>query len=182
MATDGTLVRSRTVATFAHHSSRLVAIGYLMICTALALTALVPRCIGWQATVVVGNSMRPALRPGDVLVYRHPTPEQLIPGQLVIVRDGSRPDGLLAHRMVGFAPNGDLRTKGDANPISDSVPVPPSAVVGAARLVVPYVGLPTLWLTHRSGWLIAWAASIVLACYLAPRSASRPTQRRMFNA
>ena len=145
----------------------MLAIGYLTICTGLAVIAYAPLCAGWRATVVAGNSMRPALRPGDVLVYQRPTPERLVTGQLVITRDQSQPDGLLAHRLAGVAANGDLRTKGDANEISDSSPVSPNAVAGVARIVVPYIGLPTLWRKHDSGRLALWAGSLTLAGCLA---------------
>ena len=173
MATDRLVPQPSLGAALAitQQAGRLLAIGYLAICAGLAVIAFAPLCAGWRATVVAGDSMRPALRPGDVLVYQRPTPERLITGRIVITRDRSQPDGLLAHRLAGFAANGDLRTKGDANEAKDSTPVPPDAVLGAARLVVPYVGLPTLWREHDRGRLALWAGSLTLAGYLALRAA-----------
>ena len=178
MATDRLAPHLGTALTIAQRTPRLLAIGYLALCTGLTVTVFAPMCAGWQATVVAGNSMRPALRPGDVLIYQHPTPERLTTGQLVITRDRSQPDGLLAHRLAGVASNGDLRTKGDANEARDSTPVPPDAVLGVVRLVVPFIGLPTLWRKHDSSRLALWAGSLTLAgCLVLQATRRRPPIR-----
>jgi signal peptidase len=156
-------------ATVALRLCRGGAIGYLAACVALAAAALLPLAAGWRATVVSGDSMRPALRPGDVLVHQPPVPALLAPGRLLVVRDAAAPHGLLAHRLARVEPDGDLRTKGDANPVVDSTPVAPGDVVGVARLVVPYAGLPALWRAGDGdgGRLAAWLGSVVLAGLLA---------------
>jgi hypothetical protein len=56
------------------------------------------------------------------------------------------------HRVVGIETDGSgavaFRTMGDANSSPDSTPVPADHVLGVARLVVPYAGLPKAWAVH----------------------------------
>ncbi|QXE35827.1 signal peptidase I [Streptomyces sp. GMY02] len=103
--------------------------------------------LGWTAGVVQSGSMRPALAPGDVVLYQPPprdrTPEV---GHIVLTEDPTRPNRLLTHRVYHVLPNKSLITKGDANSAPDSTPVRPAALQGVARLRVPWIGLPVqLW-------------------------------------
>ncbi|MGW1106842.1 signal peptidase I [Streptomyces sp. NPDC002540] len=103
--------------------------------------------LGWTAGVVQSGSMRPALMPGDVVLYQ-PPPHDRTPavGQIVLAQDPTRPGQLLTHRVHQVLPNNDLITKGDANSAPDSTPLRPTALQGVARLRVPWVGLPVqLW-------------------------------------
>jgi hypothetical protein len=56
----------------------------------------------------------------------------------------------VTHRVVatGKDPTGVVAytTQGDANQVPDSGAVPHDQVVGAVRMVVPFVGLPQMWL------------------------------------
>ncbi|MFE1959986.1 signal peptidase I [Streptomyces sp. NPDC059479] len=103
--------------------------------------------LGWTAGVVQSGSMRPAIAPGDVVLYQ-PPPRDRTPavGQIVLAEDPTRPGRLLTHRVHQVLPNNDLITKGDANSTPDSAPVRPAALKGVARLHVPWIGLPVqLW-------------------------------------
>ncbi|MEU6009804.1 signal peptidase I [Streptomyces sp. NPDC047453] len=103
--------------------------------------------LGWTAGVVQSGSMRPALMPGDVVLYQ-PPPRNRTPavGQIVLAQDPIRPGHLLTHRVYQVLPNNDLITKGDANSTPDSTPIRPTALQGVARLRVPWVGLAVqLW-------------------------------------
>ncbi|MFD7900256.1 signal peptidase I [Streptomyces sp. NPDC059743] len=103
--------------------------------------------LGWTAGVVQSGSMRPAIAPGDVVLYQ-PPPRDRTPavGQIVLAEDPTRPGRLLTHRVHQVLPNNDLITKGDANSTPDSAPVRPAALKGVARLRVPWIGLPVqLW-------------------------------------
>ncbi|MEV0493864.1 signal peptidase I [Streptomyces atratus] len=103
--------------------------------------------LGWTAGVVQSGSMRPALMPGDVVLYQ-PPPRDRTPavGQIVLAQDPTRPSRLLTHRVHQVLPNNNLITKGDANSTPDSTPIRPTALQGVARLRVPWIGLPVqLW-------------------------------------
>ncbi|GGK46304.1 hypothetical protein Ppa06_02440 [Planomonospora parontospora subsp. parontospora] len=118
------------------------------------VASLAPVLFGWQSQVVMSGSMMPALRPGDVVIVEPTGADQAVPGVMVLVDNPARPDSTLIHRVVEHAPGKALITKGDANKDIDSTPVPESSVIGLPRLLVPYIGLPALWLhEHRYGLL-----------------------------
>lgn len=58
-----------------------------------------------------GGSMLPAIAPGDVLTFHACTPEQLVPGQVVLVRQA---EGFVVHRLLRCTADGQLITRGDA--------------------------------------------------------------------
>ncbi|MEV7868740.1 signal peptidase I [Streptomyces sp. NPDC088124] len=137
--------------------------------------------LGWTAGVVQSGSMRPALVPGDVVVYQPPPPDHApAVGRIVLTQDPTRPGRLLTHRVHQVLPDNHLITKGDANPTPDSTPVRPSELQGVARLRVPWIGLPVqLW---RAGQpvpeaIVLCGLAVLLALAALPlRGPSRQTQ------
>jgi len=124
------------------------------------LPALLP---GWQATVILGGSMRPRIMPADVVLYQHVPINRLRRGQVILVRDPAHPSRLLTHRVHKKLPNGNLITAGDANKRPDSTPVPPTSYLGLGRLRVPWIALPLLWWREQLYWaLTATAMSFVV--------------------
>ena len=98
---------------------------------------------GWSVAVVASGSMRPAIRPGDVMIM---APARACGDRdIVTFRTPGRP---MLHRIVGVDGAGRLITKGDANLVADAAPVPRSAVTGVAVWRVPYAGWPALWLVR----------------------------------
>ena len=132
----------------------------------LIAVATVPVAFGWNASVVMSGSMRPAFNPGDVVLSMPARVAELRPGQVVLVADPVRPGHLLMHRYVSQGPNGSLITRGDANGSADSTPVPLANVRGLPRMRVPGVGLPVLWLrTHDLAPLISLVVLLTLAMW-----------------
>jgi signal peptidase len=117
----------------------------------LLLAGFAPYLIGWHASAIVSGSMMPAMAPGDVAVVAPVAPDRLRPGQVILFTDPARSDRTLAHRVVSRQDDGTFTTRGDANATADSTPVPPSAIRGRIRYVVPSVGLPRYWLA-RGDW------------------------------
>ncbi|MET8631813.1 signal peptidase I [Streptomyces sp. NPDC004096] len=143
--------------------------------------------LGWTACVVQSGSMRPALRPGDVVLYR-PPPRDRTPavGQIVLVQDPTRPGQMLTHRVYQVLPNNDLITKGDANSAPDSTPIRPPALEGVARLRVPSIGLPVqLWRAERpvpEAILLLGLATLLALAALPLHSRNRRNRpRRLLN-
>ncbi|MGK5682219.1 signal peptidase I [Actinoplanes sp. URMC 104] len=129
----------------------------------MLLVSVAPVLFGWTSTVVVSGSMGPRIRPGDVVAAQpvHGIGRSSIPpGTVVLVEDPVEPGELLMHRLVRYDDDGRLVLQGDANAAPDSTPVPPSDVVGIAKLRVPFAGLPFLWV--RQGELIPVVAAAVL--------------------
>ena len=118
---------------------------------ALFLTALVPGVIAWRPMVVVSGSMAPALRAGDVVLTSAVARDAVRPGDIVqVARDTDGPRDVL-HRVVEVQPDGTLTTRGDANADVDSAPVGTQHVVRAARLRIPSIGLPAVFVRTALG-------------------------------
>ncbi|MDF1543130.1 MAG: signal peptidase I [Anaerosomatales bacterium] len=100
---------------------------------ALPFAALFIACVTHGIVVVTGGSMEPALRAGDVCVYRRSA--DVRPGQMVVFeRDGA---GLVVHRAVTVGLHGEVRSKGDANETADREEVPRDRVRGPVTLALP---------------------------------------------
>ena len=143
--------------------ARTAALAWLFVLGCLALWSLGPVAVGWRPAVIVTGSMLPTIRPGDVVVVdRHPG--DLRRGQIVLVTDPTQPSGHVAHRVVEVKGNGNLVTKGDANPSRDHAERRPADVVGRVRLVVPAAGRLAMLRHAPTRGDLAWAAAAVLAC------------------
>jgi signal peptidase len=145
-------------------------VAWLALAGSLAFWATAPSLLGWRPYVVLTDSMRPGLAPGDVALISHdagPTQRPLRPGEIALVADADRKTGSRLHRFVRVEDDGRVVTKGDANHDEDS-PSPASAVMGRTRLVVPSVGLPLIWLRHADylplGLVVVgtWTAFVVV--------------------
>ncbi len=90
---------------------------------------------GWAHGIlyVEGGSMRPALAPGDVIVYRRVAPSLEV-GDMVVFQHGG---ALVVHRVAGVLRDGTMRTAGDANDSLDSTPLDPADVRGEVVIVIP---------------------------------------------
>lgn len=149
------------------------AILYLVV-VLVAMTALIRLATGWDTVVMTSGSMSPTLNVGDVL-FIDDHPDEMVGQQAVITFEWS--DGeLITHRV--FEANGidgTYVTKGDANPAPDAGIVDREQVVGIGWLVIPYFGLPIVWLAEGSAVALA-ATSLVLL--LAVATVALTTRRR----
>src|SRR5687767_9686496 len=126
---------------------------YLLVWTVLAC-ALPQIFLGWTPTTLVSGSMEPHLGVGDVVLVTPYGGEPLSPGQVVTFDDPARPGRITTHRIVGPHERGGYQTKGDANAEPDSTPLPPSAIRGVGRALIPSAGAPIVWLSDGAfGWL-----------------------------
>lgn len=157
----------------------VLAIRTFVLATAGLLLALVVAgaALGLDPVVVMSGSMAPRIQPGDVVLLAPPDPEGIGPGAVVTYTDPAAPDRLVTHRVVERLDDGQVRTRGDANPTADSTPVPIDQVVGQGRWLVPAVGAPLAWL--RAGQVVpALGVLGVLAVLLVlrPVPARAPTE------
>lgn len=106
--------------------------------------------IAWGALLlcrpvrVTGQSMRPVLTAGDLVIVHRRDPVDL--HDIVLYQEKGH--GPVLHRVIDRGPGGSLRTKGDANPIPDREPIPRSAVIGPVRAIIP-VGRVIAWWRGR---------------------------------
>jgi signal peptidase len=145
---------------------RPAAVAYLAGLGVLLGAAMVPLVIGWSGTVVASGSMAPSLRTGDVVVVAPVDAARVGTGDVVLVDDPAHRGRLLTHRVVRRTPDGSLVLKGDANALADSTPVAPAAVRGVARVAVPRLGLPVLWLRTGDLRWVLWLVGTVLAVHV----------------
>lgn len=158
--------------------ARFTSLVYVFALVFLTLSAVLPVALsGWQPLSVVSGSMRPAVVPGSLVMvqpadadrfYAHPS--------ILAFADPDRPGRLLTHRVVDTAKvDGAVvyTTKGDANRVDDSGRVPHDDVLGAVRMVVPFVGLPGMWVHNGNHATLAlWLLVSVLAVsalFVSPR-------------
>ncbi|VEI49667.1 Signal peptidase I W [Kocuria rosea] len=147
---------------------------YLVLLATLTAIALIPALFGWHSTVIETGSMEPHIDPGDVVVLADLPDDQPVPlGGVVqfISPAEAQPSGVerpILHRIVIDHEDGTYATAGDANAEVDSTPLVREQIIGQARLLVPFIGLPSLWLgagQHLS--LGLWAAATVAALLIA---------------
>jgi signal peptidase I len=133
----------------------------------MLLWAVLPPLGGWSSTVVMSDSMAPRLVTGDVVLVRPVRATELRAGQVLLVDDPDHPERLRLHRLLEIAPGtGMLTMKGDANQQPDSTPVSPDDVHGIAALRVPWIGSPSVWLSHGRAGAVAGAGAVLTAVAL----------------
>jgi signal peptidase I len=148
-----------------------VAIGTSLVIIALALPFLA-RTSTYPVAVVDGNSMYPTLKSGDLVFFTAPPPKIANGTIIVFVQSSSGIPALdsllrpvLIHRVVnvGQEPDGttDYNTKGDNNQVADPFTTDQGNVLGVPFLVIPYAGLPILFLQTPYG-LVSVCAAVTL--------------------
>ena len=105
---------------------------------AVALPLSLPRFLGYEIYEVVSGSMEPEIPIGSVIYVAAAPPEELQVGEIItFMREGEA----VTHRVVrNRLLEGELVTKGDANPVEDIDPVPYAAVIGRVERHYPMLG------------------------------------------
>lgn len=142
----------------------------------LAIPAIV---LGWQPITITSGSMSPAVEPGDVLLIERGVPEDgrwFVPGTIITYEDtrpatGDQPaeTRLVTHRVNNINADGEYVTRGDANASLDQRPVASDQVVGAARLLLPWLGLPVHWARQGQFVELATFVLVMIAAIMASR-------------
>ena len=125
----------------------------------LVLLATAPLLFGYQPVVVISGSMEPSIKMADVVVTAPSDGVGLDSGTVI----NFEVDGTTRLHRISEATEGGYRTSGDANPSPDTELVAPSQVRGVGTVVVPFVGLPRLWLTEGRWFHLGAAVLVVVA-------------------
>lgn len=112
-----------------------------------------------ELVAVTGGSMEPGLVPGDVCVVRRGG--RVRSGDVALFEHKGQ---AVLHRVIGVGRDGSLRTRGDANPVADRDPVPPTGVRGCVVGVM------------RTGDVLQQARELARSC--ATLTAQSQTTRR----
>jgi signal peptidase I len=131
----------------------------------LFVWTVLPFTAGWSPSVVVTGSMEPSIMPGDIVVTAPIKPEALKLGYVIRFKDPAHTHPYLMHRIIQINGDGTVTTKGDANQSQDSTPVPTENITGVARLRVPVIGLPAVWL--RNGNYLQLGVLLVVVAFAA---------------
>jgi signal peptidase len=120
---------------------------------ALALTLLAALLLataaGYRPLVDHSDSMRPAIRAGDLLITRGTPASSIRRGTVVSFKDPALAGKLVTHRVIAIhstAGRVDFLTKGDANSTPETWSVAPGASVGTLALRVPEIGRAIAWM------------------------------------
>lgn len=113
----------------------LILIGALLLAAAVWL----PRAFHMKAYVVKSSSMEPTIKAGSVIYVKpYDDDESVSEGDIVSFHTG---DVMVTHRIMSVnLENGTAVTKGDANEVCDSAPLPLSAIEGRVRFHIPGIG------------------------------------------
>lgn len=149
-------------------SCGLVAWIALLAFAALALMAALPMILpGYMSASITSGSMMPTLRVGDVVIAAHYDGNEASPGTVVVYEEPRKHD-LVTHRVVSIDQSGSYITKGDGAGSNDPTPIPAANIRGEARWIVPFVGMPRVWVAQQQ-WtqLILTGVVVVMALWLA---------------
>ena len=133
----------------------------VLLVAGLAVFATAPSALGFKPVVLTSGSMRPTIDVGDVVLTSPTDGHGLGPGAVINYEIAS---GTRLHRIIGVTKEG-YRTAGDANRVADSDLVAPRQIRGTGTLIVPYIGLPSVWI-HDKRWAPLVAATIALTSML----------------
>lgn len=121
--------------------------------------------LGFHLSVVTSGSMRPTIKPGDVVLTKYESVGALKAGEVILYYN-TKLGTEVAHRIEDIKVKSDqlmVTTKGDANPVADtpvlfnqSMPIP------VAKLVLPKIGYLLINLTGKLG-RYAFALFAILA-------------------
>jgi signal peptidase I len=157
---------------------------YLFFLLTLAVIAVAPAVLGWQGSVVQSGSMEPYISAGDVVLLAELPSDAPVPLGGVVgfrssdARSAEGGDEARLHRIVGQGDGQTFITAGDANADVDSTPLTREQITGQARLLVPYIGLPGLWLARGEFLPLAlWAIGTLVGLVAVVRSLA-PDHRR----
>ncbi len=148
-----------------------VARGYLVFVLALAACALLPFVVGLTGSVIQSGSMQPHIDPGDVVLTMVLPEDAPLPlGRVITFEapEGSGREGIVLHRLVAVAADGSLVTAGDGNAQPDSTPLAREDIIAQALILVPFIGLPSFWLT---------TGAVIPLVRMAPGHAARRARR-----
>lgn len=127
--------------------SRIITTGVLLLVLILAapIAAYIqPATVGAdESRIVLTGSMEPTLGPGDVVLVRHATIDNVNVGDIVTFRSHAGHETPYTHRVVDITTDEQgtvLTTKGDANENPDPMYVNEDMLIGTLHVTIPKLG------------------------------------------
>ena len=140
--------RARDVPISRIKNSRYIGLTIIAIIT-FVLAYFVSGYFKYYAIAIASGSMQPKIYKGDVVIVDQEFEYQdLQVGQVIAYHYDNI---IVVHRLVNIAKVDKdyyFYTKGDANMEQDNYIIYPDTIVGIVKYKVPYIGLPTVWLSE----------------------------------
>ncbi len=126
----------------------------------------VPSIGSYFPLIVLTDSMYPEIQSGDLIICHTAEPEEIAVKDVIAFFDpAGSGTSVVTHRVEEvIREDGSLswRTKGDANNVSDSVPVPAENLVGVYRARIPGVGNVVMFMQTTQGLILCVICPIVI--------------------
>ena len=124
---------------------RLLQAASLIVAMIAMICVIIPAATGTlQFLIVLSGSMSPIMQPGDMVVVKTITPEDVRVGDIIAYHDpGGAENVIVTHRAMQIEEEDgiiNIQTKGDANEDADSYTVTSDDVIGEMVFVLPYLG------------------------------------------
>lgn len=106
----------------------------------------------YYALAIGSESMEPKIRKGDLVIVKKLNKNEFHEFKLGKVLVYKHNDMVVVHRIVKIIHNDEnyyFKTKGDNNSSEDMWVIDEDAVIGEAIFKIPYIGIPTVWLSER---------------------------------
>ncbi len=118
---------------------------------------------------VATGSMEPTLPVGSFVYVAPVDADTLKPGNIIMFQQADD-DHPTTHTFYGYADDGSLMTKGDANPTPDvhTPPLTQDEVLGQVMLVNPLLA-PTFWLSQRGVLIFAFVVGSIFMFWMSTR-------------
>lgn len=125
-------------------------ISLILIIFALAIVALTSGIFKYYFLTIGSGSMKDSIDIGDVVIVKKLKPEELNQIKVGTVLVFKMDNKVIVHRVVEIKKDNDgsllFKTKGDANKENDNWVVTERGVIGTTNHLIPFVGLPSVWL------------------------------------
>jgi signal peptidase I len=134
--------------------------GLLALILTVAILMLGATVAGYHPLIDYSDSMRPAIKAGDVLITHNEPASSIKRGDIVSFIDPGLREKLVTHRVIAIRARDqriDFLTRGDANAAPESWSAPERGSVSKLVLRVPAVGRALAWMSD------GWTRTVVLS-------------------
>ncbi len=99
----------------------------------------------YSSITVATTSMQPKINRGDIIISKKLSKKNIIEvGDVIVYKSGN--NQLIVHRVVKIKDKNHYYTKGDNNNTIDQDIVSKNNVIGKAKVKIPLLGMPTIWI------------------------------------
>lgn len=128
---------SKIVSKILNLLGQIILILVILICIPLT----VPSIFGYGTFNVVSGSMEPAIKTGSLVYVKQVEPAEVIAGDVIAFYSPNNTEAVITHRVVeNQSASQEFITKGDANEVEDTTPIPYTHLIGRVEVSIPYMG------------------------------------------